>query len=399
MIKKILQVIQRWRYLGYDRNVVQRYRAETDRTNLQTLKRMCILTMAVFDILAIFYSAVMREANSVIAVVLCTGFVLFLYAYTCNLLRSVSAGPIRGTRSLIYLISAVLYLSGIFSGTILCSDELGVLPIWMFLLVQISFDIPPVQNILTVLPFAGLYLVVSAMTKSPEHVQYDALYTLLSVSVGLFISYHQAHLALENIIAKSNLQKANFALYHTATTDELTRLMNRRMLFERYDQLSAACLENGQSLACAVLDIDDYKQFNDTYGHPEGDELLRMIGAAYREYGEKKQIDIGRIGGEEFLAVWPEESATRCEAVAEDLRRAIESMNIPHKSATDHERVTMSVGFCLLPPKMGQSAYFYADKALYHAKDAGKNCCCRYDPEGGTYRFICAGESDKGGKA
>ena len=74
-------------------------------------------------------------------------------------------------------------------------------------------------------------------------------------------------------------------------------------------------------------------------------------------------------------------------------------MNIPHKSATDHERVTMSVGLCLLPPKMGQSAYFYADKALYRAKDAGKNCCCRYDPEGGTYRFIRACESDIGGKA
>ena len=399
MIKKILQAIQRWRYLGYDRNIVQRYRAQTDRTNLQTLKRLCILTMAVFDILAIFYSMVMRETNSIIAVVLCTGFVLFLYAYTSNLLRSVSAGPIRGANSLIYLISAALYLSGIVSGTILCSDELGVLPIWMFLLVQISFDLPPLQNVLTVLPFAGLYLVVSAMTKSPKHIQYDALYTLLSVSVGLFISYHQAHLALENIIAKSNLQKANFALYHTATTDALTGLMNRRMLFDRCDQLSAACLENGQSLACAVLDIDDYKQFNDTYGHPEGDELLRMIGAAYREYGEKKQIDIGRIGGEEFLAVWPEDSATRCEAVAEDLRLAVERMNIPHKSATDHERVTMSVGFCLLPPKMVQNAYFYADKALYRAKDAGKNCCCCYDPEGGTYRFICASKSDKGGKA
>ena len=399
MIKQFLQVMQRWRYLGYDRNVVQRYRAETDRTNLQTLKRLCILTLAVFDVLAIFYSTILHETESVILVVLAAGFVLTLYSYTCNLLRSVSAGPIRGTRALIYLISAILYLCSIFSGTILNSDELGVLPIWMFLLVQISFDIPPVQNMLTVLPFAGLYLVVSAMTKSPEHVQYDALYTLLSVSVGLFISYHQAHLALENIIAKGNLQKANFALYHTATTDELTGLMNRRMLFDRYDQLSAACVENGQSLACAVLDIDDYKQFNDTYGHPEGDELLRRIGAAYRGYGERNKIDIGRIGGEEFLAVWPEDSATRCEAVAEDLRRAIESMNIPNKSAIDHERVTMSVGFCLLPPKMVQSAYFYADKALYRAKDSGKNCCYRYDPDEGTYRFICARGPDKGGEA
>lgn len=399
MIKQILKMFQDWRYLGFDRNTVQRYRAETDRTNLQTLKRLCILTLAVFDVLAIFYSTMQHETDNVIMIVLSAGFVLTLYSYTCSLLRSVYAGPIHGTRSLIFLISAVLYLCGIFSGTFLSPDELGVLPIWMFLLVQISFDIPPVQNALTVLPFAGLYLVVSAMIKSTEHAQSDFLYTLLSVFVGLFVSYHQAHLALENIIAKSNLQKANFALYHTATTDELTGMMNRRMLFDRYDQLLAACVENGQSLACAVLDIDDYKQFNDLYGHPEGDELLRRIGAAFQTYGTAHNIDIGRIGGEEFLAVWPEEDTVKCEAVAEDLRSVIESMNIPHKSAIEHGRVTMSVGLCLLPVKMIQSAYFYADKALYRAKDAGKNCCCRYDPDEGTYRFICACEPGRGGIA
>ena len=90
---------------------------------------------------------------------------------------------------------------------------------------------------------------------------------------------------------------------------------------------------------------------------------------------------------------------TKCEAVAEDLRSVIENMNIPHKSAIDHERVTMSVGLCLLSANMVQSAYFYADKALYRAKDAGKNCCCRYDPEEGTYRFLCANGPGKSEKA
>ncbi|MPM49039.1 hypothetical protein SDC9_95767 [bioreactor metagenome] len=389
LIKRICQAIQRWRYLGYDRNIIQRYRAETDRTNLLTLKRMCVLTLALFDLLVVFYGTVLRQTNRVLAVVVASAFVVILYSYTCNLLRSVSAGPIRATRSLVYLISAVMYLCGILSGTLMSGDELGVLPIWMFLLVQISFDIPPVQNALTVIPFAGLYIVVGSMVKSPQHWQLDAVYSILSITVGLYISYHQAHLALENIIAKSNLQKANFALYHTATTDELTGLMNRRMLFDRYDLVLGECVESGHSIACAVLDIDDYKLFNDTYGHPEGDELLRRIGTALRNYRAKTSIDIGRIGGEEFLAVWPEENAARCEQVAEDLRGAIESMDIPHTGAAEHGRVTMSVGLCLLPSTMAHSAYFYADKALYRAKDAGKNRCCRYDPEGGAYRFIC----------
>ena len=389
LFKRIFQAVQRWRYLGYDRNVIQRYRAETDRTNLLTLKRVCVLALALFDILVIFYGAVLGQKDRVIAIVVASVFVLIIHSYTGNLLRSFSAGPIRGANSLVYLISAIMYLCGTLSGTLMSGDELGVLPVWIFLLVQISFDIPPVQNALTVIPFAGLFLIVSRMTKSLEHWQLDVLYTLLSVTVGLYISYHQANLALENIIAKSNLQKVNFALYHTATTDELTGLMNRRMLFDQYDLLLAECKEKKRSMACAVLDIDDYKQFNDTYGHPEGDELLRRIGAALRAYQAKTGIDIGRIGGEEFLAVWPEESTEQCERVAEDLRGEIERMNIPHTGVAGHGRVTLSVGLCLLPSALAQSAYFYADKALYCAKDAGKNCCCRYDPKDAAYRFIC----------
>ena len=217
----------------------------------------------------------------------------------------------------------------------------------------------------------------------------DVLYTQLSVAVGLFISYHQSKLALENIIAQSNLQKANFALYHTATTDELTGLMNRRMLFDRYDAILGNCVINESSMACVVLDIDDYKQFNDSYGHPEGDALLRRIGAVLRKYSSLENIEIGRIGGEEFLAVWQEDDLKRCKRVSEDLRCAVERMAIPHVGGMDHNHVTVSVGLCMLPAEVAQGAYLYADKALYRAKEAGKNCACRYDAKNGTYHFLC----------
>ena len=93
------------------------------------------------------------------------------------------------------------------------------------------------------------------------------------------------------------------------------------------------------------------------------------------------------------MAVWAEDSVLRCEHVAEELRRAVERMDIAHKGAVEHERVTMSVGVCLLPAEKAQNAYHLADKALYRAKDAGKNCCCRYDPADATYRFVCCHES------
>lgn len=389
MAERLGKLIRTWRYLGYDRETVQRYRAETDRANLRTLKRMCLLSMALVIGMVLFFSTMMLQPIRVLVISVFAVFLLMAYYYVLDLLRGVSTGPIRGAQSLVYLVSVIMYLFGILSGTVLSGGELGVLSVWMFLLVQISFDVPPVQNALTVIPFAAIYLVVSKQFKTPERWQMDVVYTLISASVGLYISRHQTKLALDNIIAQSNLLTANFALYHTATTDELTGLMNRRMLFDRYDAILREAEQKQRSIACVVLDIDDYKQFNDRYGHPEGDALLRRIGSILLDYSARQGIDIGRIGGEEFLAVWQEEDEARCERVAEDLRNTIERMAIPHEGALDHDRVTMSVGLCLLPSAMAQGAYLHADKALYRAKDAGKNCSCRYDVSSGQYHLLC----------
>ena len=390
LAKRIHEWIRSWCYLGYDRDTLRRYGVEMDRANLHTIQRMCLLGISLIALLYVFYGPVVVHSSTLLSTTpVLALFLALVYTLIGRMLGALSLRPIHRVNTLVFLISSVMYLCGIFSSTQISGGELGVLSIWMFLLVQISFDLPPLQNLLTVLSFAVLFLLVDRQVKTPERWQQDVIYTGVSVSVGLFISYHQSHLALDNIIAKNNLIKANFALYHTATTDELTGLMNRRMLFDRYDAVLSDCIMLQSSMACVILDIDDYKQFNDSYGHPEGDALLRKIGAILRGYSDEKGIDIGRIGGEEFLAVWREESRERCERVAEELRCAIAQMAVPNKGATDHPHVTMSVGLCLLPYTRAQGAYLSADKALYHAKEAGKNCSCYFDDETGTYCVLC----------
>lgn len=390
LAKRIHERIRSWRYLGYDRDTIRRFSAEMDRANLRTIQRMCLLGLSLIALLFVFYGPELHSTNRLATASTFAMFLLLVYALIGRMLGAQSLHPMHQVNTLVFLISAVMYLCGIYSSTQLSGGELGVLSIWMFLLVQISFDIPPMQNLLTVFAFALLFLLADKQVKTPERWQQDMIYTAVSVSVGLFISYHQAHLALDNIIAKNNLLKANFALYHTATTDELTGLMNRRMLFDRYEAIISDCAATQSSMACVILDIDDYKQFNDSYGHPEGDALLRKIGTTLRAYSDEMRIDIGRIGGEEFLAVWQEERLERCEQVAEELRRTIEQMAIPHMGAVEHEQVTMSVGLCLLPYSKAQGAYLYADKALYRAKEAGKNCSCYFDEKTGDYQVLCA---------
>ena len=395
LYKRIREWIRSWRYLGHDRDTVQRYRAETDRANLRTLRNMSLLALGLTVLMFAFYGVLLHQPLRVAILAGLAAFWIILYFYIDELLRGVSIGAVRDANSLIYLVSVMLYIGGILSGSLMAKGELSVLSIWMFLLVQIAFDISPLQNLLTVIPYAAMFLIISRQSKSLDRWYTDLMYTIISVTVGLVISYHQSKLALNNIIAQSNLQKANFTLYHTATTDELTGLMNRRMLFDRYDTIVRECESAKRCMACIVLDIDDYKQYNDSYGHPEGDQLLRRIGGVLRSFSSDHDIDIGRIGGEEFLAVWQEDDVHRCERMAEALRCAIEQMEIPHDSATDHDRVTMSVGLCILPGNQAQSAYVYADKALYRAKDAGKNCACRYDVETSRYLFLCNDRRNK----
>lgn len=377
-----------WRYLGYDRETIVRYRAQTDRSNLITLQRTGVFALAIFGGLSVLFGTLLPD-NPMMWI--CIGTFLFTLVVLFHT-RAMLSGPwqdkIHGTNALICVVSVVLYCFGIYSGVFSQGGELAVAVVWLFLLVQISFDLPPLQNALTVLPCAAAFMTLSCLIKPAPKCYFDVAYAGVSVVVGLAVSYHQTRLALDNIIAKSHLTQVNFALYHTCTTDELTGLSNRRMIFESYDELLLTCGETGSDLACIVLDIDDYKQFNDTYGHPEGDELLRRIGETLRKYADESGIGIGRIGGEEFLAVWPESSAVRCQRVAEELRAAIERMEIPHAKAAGHPNVTMSVGFCVLPPALAKRAYFFADKALYRAKDAGKNCSCCYDAAGGTYRMV-----------
>ena len=351
---------------------------------------MCLLALALVALRQLYRDPTVPDFDQMFSAILFALFLMIVYFLTGRMLHAQLLRPAHHVKTLVFLISCVMYLCGIYSSTQLSGGELGVLSVWMFLLVQISFDIPPLQNLITVLLFMVLFLTIDRQMKTPEIWQRDVIFAHLSVVVGLFISYHQSHLALDNIIAKSNLLKANFALYHTATTDELTGLMNRRMLFDRYDTVVSDCMISRDSMACVILDIDDYKQFNDSYGHPEGDTLLQKIGAILRTYSDENSIDIGRIGGEEFLAVWREESLDRCERVAEEIRRAIEQMAVPNKGATDHPHVTMSVGLCLLPFEKAQGAYLCADKALYRAKEAGKNCSCYYDDDTGTYRILCS---------
>ena len=159
-----------------------------------------------------------------------------------------------------------------------------------------------------------------------------------------------------------------------AVTDELTGLANNRAFRGEIAREAARSERFGHELSLVILDVDDFKQVNDTRGHLQGDEVLRAIGRILDD--EPRAIDnAARYGGEEFVVALPETGATGAEELAERIRVRLEEEDVPAVDGGEPVRVTASFGVATMPgaAESVRELFAAADEALYEAKRKGKN--------------------------
>jgi diguanylate cyclase (GGDEF)-like protein/PAS domain S-box-containing protein len=173
----------------------------------------------------------------------------------------------------------------------------------------------------------------------------------------------------EDITEKKQMETE---LHRLATTDVLTQSSNRRHFFEGAHREFEQARQQGKPLAFLLLDIDDFKVINDTYGHPEGDKVLQRIAESGRAALRRGDL-FGRIGGEEFAAVFPGCAPDMAMQVAERLEREIQQLSFSHDNRTFG--ITVSQGLTSLTPEDESldSLFARADAAMYTAKRQGKN--------------------------
>ncbi len=168
------------------------------------------------------------------------------------------------------------------------------------------------------------------------------------------------------------LQKANEQLKALSRTDGLTGLLNRRSWEELLEQEFSRCRRNRKASSLVMFDIDHFKQVNDNYGHPAGDEVIRSIARTLIQ--TKRSTDqAGRYGGEEFAVILLDTDEVEARIFCERLRRSVESLEIRHDQQTI--RCTISLGVACLPEDADNCKEWIeaADRALYHAKESGRN--------------------------
>ena len=181
------------------------------------------------------------------------------------------------------------------------------------------------------------------------------------------ILLEKASTSIENITAHERVSEQ-------AVTDELTGLANNRSFRETLDREAARAERFGHDLSLVLLDLDDFKRVNDTHGHLEGDEVLRMVGKILQS--EPRAIDeAARYGGEEFVVALPETGSEGAVELAERIRDRLAAEVVAASDGRAPIRVTASFGTATLPGGAADVRLLFeaADEALYEAKRQGKN--------------------------
>lgn len=172
------------------------------------------------------------------------------------------------------------------------------------------------------------------------------------------------------------LEIANRELQRLAALDGLTGLANRRRFDEYLEAQWQHLTTDNLPLSLILCDIDFFKKYNDTYGHQAGDACLRQVADALRFCAKHSADLVARYGGEEFAVILPNTPAADAAQVAEEMRRVVSALEIPHVQSAVSQHVTLSLGVACIyptPDTSGTMLIAAADAALYQAKAAGRD--------------------------
>jgi len=178
------------------------------------------------------------------------------------------------------------------------------------------------------------------------------------------------------ILDITNRKHIEDELRNLTRKDELTQVGNRRAFDEVLDRETRRAQRAKHALALLMIDIDAFKPYNDNFGHQAGDEALQRVAGALQQVVQRPADCVARYGGEEFSVILPETSLHGARKVAEELRRTVQDLGIPHAHSPVAPVITVSIGGAQAQPESGLEPgrlLEAADFCLYKAKDAGRN--------------------------
>ncbi|ALX08345.1 diguanylate cyclase (GGDEF)-like protein [Acetivibrio thermocellus AD2] len=224
-----------------------------------------------------------------------------------------------------------------------------------------------------------LYTVSSIAVKADNIGELNFLKLIIRDFFILLVAYGVSMVILE-VKKYDEMHQREFKL---ARTDKLTGLANRHMLDQKLEEEALYCEYSKKPLNVLMFDIDDFKKFNDTYGHIWGDKLLSLFGDIIKQSIRKTDMAF-RYGGEEFMVLIRDLDLEKAKCVADRIRCQLEKQNLFSDEGHNMGKATVSCGIAQFPTHSDdiKKVVDYADRALYYAKKIGKNIVVSYDEIG-----------------
>ncbi len=198
---------------------------------------------------------------------------------------------------------------------------------------------------------------------------------IILISIEKNLEKHRLEHQNQKLIEE--LARKNRELERLSLLDGLTDIPNRRYFDKVFSQEWLRAARKSKSISLLMIDIDYFKRYNDTYGHPAGDECLRNVANALSQSLKRPGDFVARYGGEEFAAILPNTDARNALPVAEKMHSSISELKIPHCDSDAADRISVSIGLGSAMPADIRSdpslLISLADEALYRAKEKGRN--------------------------
>ena len=212
------------------------------------------------------------------------------------------------------------------------------------------------------------------LVKLPSQIELVARIRYHSKAYSNQLQRDEAYRALRE--SQRQLTEKNIELQRLTHVDGLTEICNRRHFDEHFQMEWSRALRDQSPLSVLMVDIDDFKQYNDTYGHLGGDEALKKVASTLQSNATRSTDLVARYGGEEFALIMMTTPLAGARFMAKKLRMAVQDLQLAHVGSTVARYLTVSIGGASTIPQRGGSSLQLieaADKALYEAKRSGKN--------------------------
>lgn len=222
---------------------------------------------------------------------------------------------------------------------------------------------------------------IPAVLLSLDQIRFGLFLILLLINVGIVLVSGITGKAIIRSFTKE-IEEIN-RLKTEATTDALTHLLNRNGLAQAAETTWAFCKRDMKKVGVILADIDYFKSYNDTLGHPEGDNILRQVADSIKSCFRRETDIISRIGGDEFLIFLSDVNDNRVLEMAQSLSSSIINLKVTTASENNSgDFLSVSIGVATSVPQPDDlliDLYKTADEALYRAKRAGRNCISFHD--------------------